>query len=282
VSDFYSEPKHRPFALDSGATSGKIGALLIHGFPGTPAEMRPLGEQLAAAGWAAYGPLLPGFGPHIPTLGQQTRYDWLAALRPQWQQIQERHETAVLIGFSMGGALAINLAAEMPPDFLVLLAPFWRFAGWQGKLLPIAKHFQKTFYPFAQADFGDTAVRRQLAELMPGADLDDPTVQTRIRQEVQLPTKAIDEVRQLGQSSGKLASSIYCPTLLLQGSQDSVVLPRFSRQLITRLAGPVSYRELPGDHTFPKMRPPNSYNITSDILNFVTGSPLTEATSATN
>jgi carboxylesterase len=266
VSEFYGEPEHQPFQLGSG----KVGALLIHGFPGTPAEMRPLGERLAAAGWTVYGPLLPGFGPQIPTLGQKTRYDWVAAAGEAWRIIQKQHETSVLIGFSMGGALALNLAAERQPTFLVMLAPFWRFASWQGNLLPLVKLFKKTFYPFAQADFADTAVRKQVAEVMPGADLNDPAVQAQIRQQVQLPMKTIDEVRRLGKSGGQRASEIHCPTLVLQGIQDTVVLPYLSRQLIARLAGPVTYREIPGDHSFPKMNPPNSYNITSDILDFVT------------
>lgn len=265
MSEFYGEPEHQPFQFGAG----KVGALLIHGFPGTPAEMRPLGERLAAAGWAVYGPLLPGFGPQIATLGQKTRHDWLAAARETWQGIQKQHETAVLIGYSMGGALALNLAAEMPPNYLVLLAPFWRFASWQGNLLPLMKLFKKSFYPFADADFADTAVRKQLAEVMPGADLNDPAVQTQIRQQVQLPTKTIDEVRRLGKSGGKRGSEIHCPTLLLQGTQDTVVLPHLSRQLMTRLAGSVTYREIPGDHTFPKMKPPNTYNIAPDILDFV-------------
>lgn len=265
MSEFFSEPEHQPFQMGHGP----IGALLIHGFPGTPAEIRPLGERLAAAGWTAYGPLLPGFGPQIPTLGQKTRHDWLAAVRTAWQQVQAQHKTAVLIGFSMGGALSLHLAAEMPPNFLVLLAPFWRFGGWEGNLLPLIKHFKKTFHPFAQADFTQTAVRQQLTELMPGADLDDPAVQAQIRQEAQLPTKTIDEVRQIGLSGGKLTSAIHCPTLILQGRQDTVVLPRLTRQLMTHLAGPVTYREIPGTHTFPKMRPPNTYDITPDILDFV-------------
>ncbi|MCB8949915.1 MAG: alpha/beta fold hydrolase [Ardenticatenaceae bacterium] len=266
MAEFYSGLEHQPFQLGQGP----VGALLLHGFPGTPAEMRPLGEQLATAGWAVYGPLLPGFGSQIATLGQKTRHDWLAAAHDQWQKVQAAHETAVLIGFSMGGALALNLAAQVQPHFLVLLAPFWRFAGWQGKLLPIAKYFKKTLHPFADADFTDTAVRKQLSEVMPGADLDDPAVQAQIRQQVQLPTKTIDEVRQLGQSGGKLANAVHCPTLVLQGQNDAVVPPTLTRQLIARLGGPVAYREVPGDHTFPKMQPPNSYNIAPDILNFVT------------
>lgn len=270
MSDFYSGPEHQPFALNHVPGQTAVGALLIHGFPGTPAEMRPLGKRLAAAGWAAHGPLLPGFGPQIPTLGDKTRHDWLTAVRQSWQQLRAAHETTVLVGFSMGGALALHLAAEpQPPDFLVLLAPFWRLAGWQGNLLPIVKHFQKTFYPFAQADFSDTAVRQQLQEVMPGADLDDTAVQARIRQEAQLPTRTIDEVRRVGLEANQRASAVRCPTLVLQGLQDTVVLPRFSRQLITRLGGPVTYRELPGKHTFPKMLTPDAYDFTPDILDFV-------------
>lgn len=265
MSAFYSQPEHQPFALGSGAT----GALLVHGFPGTPADVRPLAERLAAAGWAAYGPLLPGFGPQIPTLAQKTRHDWLAAAQESWQKVQAQHETAVLIGFSMGGALALNIAAEMPPDYLVLLAPFWRFATWEGRLLPIVKHFKKTFYPFADADFTDTAVRQQLAEVMPDADLDDPDVQARIRQEVQLPTKVIDEVRQLGKSGGQAAQLIHVPTLLLQGTSDPVVPRHLSRQLLTKLAGPVAYREVSGGHNFAKLKPPLSYDIIPEILHFV-------------
>lgn len=270
MSEFYSGPQHQPFTLGHNPGLAQIGALLIHGFPGTPAEMRPLGERLATAGWAVSGPLLPGFGPQIPTLSDKTRYDWLTAVRQTWQQVRAAHETAVLVGFSMGGALAMHLAAEsQPPDCLVLLAPFWRLAGWEGNLLPLVKHFQKTFYPFAQADFADTAVRQQLHEVMPDANLDDPATQARIRHEAQLPTRTIDEVRRLGRESIKLAAAVRCPTLVLQGTEDTVVQPRFTRRLITKLGGSVTYREIPGKHTFPKMHTPDVYDFTPEILDFV-------------
>ena len=50
----------------------------------------------------------------------------------------------MLVGYSMGGALALRLAAEWPPDRLVLIAPLWRLLGpaWPlGALLPLVQHF---------------------------------------------------------------------------------------------------------------------------------------------
>ena len=59
----YQGPEHEPFFWEAGEPA----ALLVHGFPGTPAEMRPLGEVLHEAGWTVHGVLLPGFGPQIQT-----------------------------------------------------------------------------------------------------------------------------------------------------------------------------------------------------------------------
>ncbi|MGV2435662.1 MAG UNVERIFIED_CONTAM: hypothetical protein LVT10_12975 [Anaerolineae bacterium] len=48
--------EHLPFTLEG---SGKTAALLVHGFPGSAAEMRPIGDILHAQGITARGVLLP-------------------------------------------------------------------------------------------------------------------------------------------------------------------------------------------------------------------------------
>ena len=40
----------------------RVGCLLIHGFSGSPSEMRFMGERLAKAGWTVSGILLSGHG----------------------------------------------------------------------------------------------------------------------------------------------------------------------------------------------------------------------------
>ena len=42
-----------------------VGAVCVHGFTGTPYEMRYLGEQLARAGITVQAPRLPGHGTTI-------------------------------------------------------------------------------------------------------------------------------------------------------------------------------------------------------------------------
>jgi hypothetical protein len=57
VSDFAAVPVDAaPFDLGDGRDA----ALCLHGLTGTPYEIRPIGEALAAAGVRAIGPLLPG------------------------------------------------------------------------------------------------------------------------------------------------------------------------------------------------------------------------------
>lgn len=271
MSDFYSTPEHQPFVLGNGP----VGVLLIHGFPGTPAEMRPLGERLAGAGMTAYGLLLPGFGPEIARLGETDRHIWLEAAASAWQQVRQQHNTAILAGFSMGGALAVHLAVQQPPDQLVLLAPFWKMSGWQARLLPLIKYVYRSIAPFKDADFSDPALRRQLANTMPHADLDDPEVQARIRKEVRLPTAVLDEVRRLGLSAYRHAARIDAPTLVVQGKQDETVTPAMSRRLVSQMQCQVTYQEVAAGHDLVKLNHAGSEQMLHAVLSFLPQLPVT-------
>lgn len=262
---FFNRPEDAPFALGAG----RVGALLIHGFPGTPADVRPLGERLAQAGFSAYGPLLPGLGREIARLGTMTRYDWLEAVRAARQDLHENHDQVVLIGFSMGGAIAMHLAAEDPPDALVLLAPFWRLGGWQFRLLPVLKRLMPTVAPFEKADFADPAVRRQLEAIAPGIDLDDPETQQALRRDVRLPLSVINEVRLLGESAARQTPRLDAPTLVLQGRQDATVKVGYTRRLVQRLPGEVVYHEFDGDHGFVRRLGESDVPETAAILRFL-------------
>jgi len=53
-------PGAHPWSSDG---DDSVGVLLLHGFTGSPASMRPWGEALADRGWTVRVPRLPGHGP---------------------------------------------------------------------------------------------------------------------------------------------------------------------------------------------------------------------------
>ena len=120
-----------PFSLGDGEDA----CLLLHGLTGSPAEVRPVGEALARAGFRAVGPLLPGHGTTPGDLETVTRSDMLDAAREALLSLRGARRV-YLCGLSMGALLAIRLAAKgfvrqgvAPVSALALLAPAVEMAG---------------------------------------------------------------------------------------------------------------------------------------------------------
>jgi carboxylesterase len=244
----FSQPAYQPFFLP-GARAGGGAALLVHGFPGTPAEMRPMGEALQRAGWWADAILLPGFGADIETLPQRSASEWVGAVVKELRDLRRHYERVMLVGFSLGGALALQAASLVKPDALVLYSPFWKLDNALWSILPALKHLIPTFKPFKlmKIDFNDPAARAGIAQYMPGANLDDPSVQAAIR-DFAVPTNMLDQIRRTGAEAGRAASVVRVPTLVIQGTQDTLVKPEHTRMLIERFGGAAQYREVPAEH----------------------------------
>jgi carboxylesterase len=273
---FYTDPDHQPFLIEAGS----FRALLIHGFLGSPRELRPLAQELADAGVTARGVLLPGFGADIARLRKVQAEEWLAASRAAWEEIRQGASRTTLIGFSMGGAVALWLATEagLAPDQLVLLAPHWKFADRRAVVLPVAKYLIREFKPFGRIDFDSPDMRRMLAELAPGADLDDPEVRHALRDSATIPTRALDELRRVGVSAAARASQVSAPVTIVQGSQDTATLPAYSRELARRMGADL--REIPGDHLIVDPERPSWSAVRDTVVRLATGSGTASDASA--
>ncbi|MBA2595753.1 MAG: alpha/beta fold hydrolase [Chloroflexia bacterium] len=263
---FYADPEHQPFAFPGGSSR----ALLIHGFLGSPRELRPLARELADAGVTARGVLLPGFGEDISQLKHVRADDWLGAARRAWVETRRDAEHTTLIGFSMGGAVALCLATEagLAPDRLILLAPHWKFADRRTVVLPIAKYLIREFKPFGRVDFDNPDIRRMFADMAPGADLDDPEVRHQLRDSATIPTHALDELRRIGVSAAKAAPRVSVPTTILQGLQDTTSLPAYTRALAARMGADLL--EFPGDHLIVDPGKPSWATVRDAIVRLAT------------
>lgn len=264
LAQLFQGEAHRAFTLPGG----RAAALLVHGFPGTPAELRPLAESLNRAGWTVHGLLLPGHGAQIETLFEHSHADWLTAVQTALADLQRSFHPVLLVGYSLGAALALQAAVVQPPTALALLAPFWRLGTtWQQWIGFLLKPIFRQVRPFQKADFANPQVRHGLGNLLPGINLADPEVQQTLRQ-LTIPTRIFEELYQVGQGAYRAAPQATRPTLIVQGRQDEVVRPELTRQLMQRLPGPLRYQELLSGHYMIHPDDPGWLHLEQAVLDF--------------
>lgn len=99
----------------------RIGVLLIHGFTGSPYAVRPWAEHLSSLGYGVEAPRLPGHGSRWQDLNRTGWSDWHAEVARVFGSLRARSDAVVVGGLSMGGGLALRLAADRPDEILGLM-----------------------------------------------------------------------------------------------------------------------------------------------------------------
>lgn len=126
-------PTAEPFFIPGG----KTGCLLIHGFTGTPKEMRMLGDSLALEGYTILAPRLFGHATDPQDMNRTRCRDWIASVEDGLNLLKGCTERQFVMGLSMGGILALLAAARyelqgvvsfsapcaLPPDPRMKLLP---------------------------------------------------------------------------------------------------------------------------------------------------------------
>lgn len=124
----------QPENLAPGAYSGDggpVGALLIHGFGGSAAETRPMGEHFAAQGLTVRCPLLAGHGTTPEDLIGVRWQVWADEVESAFQDLQGCCETVFVGGLSMGSLLTLWLGAKYSDIAgLLIMAPAVKVKSW--------------------------------------------------------------------------------------------------------------------------------------------------------
>lgn len=87
-----------------------LGVIVVHGFGGTPHSVMPVTTAIHAAGYATVAPKLPGHATNVDDLALHTWDDWISALGNVADELGRRTNGIAIIGQSMGGTLALQLA----------------------------------------------------------------------------------------------------------------------------------------------------------------------------
>ena len=249
----FNGPEHADFTIPGGDPA----ALLVHGFPGTPAEMRPLAEALNERGWTARGLLLPGFGSDLDSLPSRRAEDWSAAVREALFELRKKHSPVMLVGISMGAALSLQAVSQIPIDGLAILAPFWQLSSFVWPLLPILSRIFPVLMPFRlmKVNYKDVQARKVFQRFFPRLNPDDPRTQGELRK-VKIPTRMFDEIRRAGSAAYQAAAHVRIPLLTVQGVHDNLARTKMTNQLLKNYAGPVRYAEVQTGHDLLDVRHP--------------------------
>jgi carboxylesterase len=192
----------RPFELGPVGGSGPA-IVCLHGLTGTPYEVRPPAEALAARGFACVGPLLPGHGETPEALADTPAADWLAAALEAYDRLARTHARVYALGLSMGGILALALGARRRPSGLaVLAAPL--------DLGPLVR-------------FGVPVARRLLRSLPKRPAIADPEARARHPGYTRMPLDAVAELLSLARTVRGELREVTAPLLLLYGRRDPTV-----------------------------------------------------------
>lgn len=143
-----------PFIL----SGGKQGILLIHGFTGTPAEMTLLAKYLhEKGGYTVLVPRLCGHGTQYEDMEASNWTSWYHSVCDAYCILQQLCDEVSVIGLSMGGLLALNLATQYPVKKVVTLSSPIFIINRGLELLPAFTQSVGKFVPKKRRKFSDQA-----------------------------------------------------------------------------------------------------------------------------
>ncbi|MCB0309002.1 MAG: alpha/beta fold hydrolase [Bdellovibrionales bacterium] len=198
-------PSAEPFYFEGSQTDI---VLLIHGFTGTPAEMRPLASSIhEQMGWTCKGILLNGHGTNVKNLCSVDLKTWIQDIDNEISLLSKSHTNVHLVGLSMGALLCLEQVLRPKCDVksVVLLAPAFILRGFAKWLMPVLAHTSLPKVPL----------------LVPKTKLNQPD-------HIAYNSYDCHGVSQLAKLQSKIKKElrpIQTPTLLIYSSSDETVDP---------------------------------------------------------
>ncbi|MEP6863737.1 MAG: alpha/beta fold hydrolase [Deltaproteobacteria bacterium] len=195
-----------PFDL-VGPDDATTAVVCVHGFTGTPHEMRFLGERLADSGFHVRGVLLPGHGTTPDDLDHTTWRDWAGAVEAAFDELRGDFARVAVVGQSLGGLLSLELASRRPEVAAVasLAAPLW-LDGLSGKVAQWAAS-------------GGLTWLKAIPKLL-GSDCRDPEVRRTNPGYRSIPLKALAQLAAFMKVAEAALDRITQPVLVIHGKHD--------------------------------------------------------------
>ncbi len=208
-------PTAEPFFFPGNPTA----CLLIHGFTATPREMRGLGEYLHQTyGYTVLGIRLAGHATTPEDMAHMRWEDWLASAEDGWHLLRSAgHQRIAVIGLSMGGVVALLLAAYKPVMAVAsMAAPYSLEITPRERLLGLVR----PYFPKGE-----------------GKVYDPEGFRGRVAYPVNPARSALELVKMLGVLREALPT-VKAPALVLHSRNDRYVQPENAERIYAALGSP--------------------------------------------
>jgi carboxylesterase len=201
-----------PFSADGGP----VGALVLHGFTGSPRTVQPWAAHLAGAGLTVRAPLLAGHGAGWRELARTGWTDWYASAERAFIELYARCERVFVAGISMGGCLAFRLAETQGERVSGLVVVNPSLAG-DNPLIPL------------------TPVLKYVIRAMPsiGGDIKNPAAQEDSLKKT--PVASVSTLPKMWKTTAAELPSVTQPVLVYRSTVDHVVGPASMKVLAAAL-----------------------------------------------
>jgi len=203
------------------SSGGPDGVLLLHGLTGTTSSLIDMARLCTSAGYSVSLPRLPGHGTSVEDMLSTEWADWTRACEEAFEELAARCERVAVIGLSMGGGIAVHLAARYPDiTAFVFINPWIKHQGmeWE-ELAEMLLASGVATYDSIGSDIKKEGVAETSYDQTPVAP-------------------ALSALRATKDVNDKL-SSITAPSLLFTSTEDHVVAVDNGDELVSKSNGPV-------------------------------------------
>lgn len=192
------------------------GVLFLHGFSGGPYEVQPFVHYIEQrTDWVISVPTFSGHGDaeHLAMKGYKAEH-WMMEAENAYRQLKKQVDEVIVVGFSMGGVIAMYLSIRYPVKKLVLLSAATKYMD----------------PPQLVKDV------RAIAQGMVHKRLEENELFTRYKQKFKnVPLSATVEFMKVVKKMEPYIKNVQCPTFIVQGRLDGIVPSATARILYNQI-----------------------------------------------
>jgi len=207
-----------PYTLQG--TNTEVAFLFVHGFHGTPWELRPLADYVNTQGYTVEAILLPGHGTTPMAIAETTPLDWHDSAWASYVEMKKTYARVYYVGSSTGATIGLDLASEHHLDGLILVSPFMK----------VTRPWFVVVSPESFARLGPLFFR--VVKGSKGNVINDPEGRRRHYCFEHVPTASIVEVLDYAREVREKLSNVDEPLLVLHSRDDKASSPEGSEEIM--------------------------------------------------